>query len=43
MIRCDCPKSQLSSTATEIEQGESDAREVVEFVLEALTQPRVAQ
>jgi hypothetical protein len=30
-------------TATEIEQGESDAREVVEFVLEALTQPRVAQ
>jgi hypothetical protein len=29
--------------ATDIEQGESNAREVLEFVLEALTQPRVAQ
>jgi hypothetical protein len=29
--------------ATEIEQGESYAREAVEFVLESLTQPRVAQ
>jgi hypothetical protein len=28
---------------TEIEQGESHAREVLEFVLEALTQPRVTQ